>query len=238
MKKFQLVILLSICIAPILLFAQKEDVVYLNNGSILRGKIIENVIGVSIRIEMVGRNVMVIPNSDIQRIVKDEPVPFSKRENKTSPLELTSSVNFYGGSNNSAGFNFITAYRPCYRLAFGAGLGIEWFEKQMLPFMADIKFYPFKSSVSPYIYGQFGYSIPLSKNPDGELTDYYGGVLAGTGVGVRFNLPNRNAVVFSLGYRYQRAKTIFEGGYWYYAYETTKIDEFNRMTFSMGFLFN
>jgi len=238
MKKLVHVLLLIFCVVPVCLFAQKEDVVYLKNGSIFRGKIIENTAGVSTRIEMIGRNVMVIPEADIQRIVFNEPIPFVEQEKKMSPVELTSNVSFYGGSNNTAGFTFITSYRlPC-RLALGAGVGIEWFEKQQLPFIADIRYFPLKGSVSPFVYGQFGYSIPLSKHPEGEYSDFYGGVLAGTGVGLRLNFQNRNAVSFSLGYRYQRAKTVYNNFYWYYSSETVKIDEFNRLTFSMGFVFN
>lgn len=225
----------------------KEDVVYLTNGSILRGKVIENAVGVKTTIEIVGRNIIVVPDSAVKMILMDQPIISKNRENKSSPVEIAANVNFYGGSNNSAGFTFITAYNFPFRLAIGAGMGIEWFDHQQIPFMADIKYCFLKGSWSPFVYAQSGYAVPLSKksgddNWYNQYTDYYGGVLAGVGGGMRFNFTRHNALIFSVGYRYQKTKTATNNTPWssssYYQTETIKYDEYNRLSFSFGFLFN
>jgi hypothetical protein len=220
----------------------KEDVVYLNNGSILRGKVIENVVGVRTSIEIFGRNIIVIPDSLVKMILMDQPVQAKDRENKASPVEMAANVNFYGGSANSGGFTFITSYRFPFRLSTGVGVGIEWFDHQQIPIMADVKYYFLKGSWSPFVYGQCGYAFPLSKKVEGDWSDYYGGVLAGAGGGMRFNFTNHNALIFSVGYRYQKTKVVTGAYPWYSSYyqpyETIRYDEFNRLAFSFGFLFN
>jgi hypothetical protein len=220
----------------------KEDVIYLSNGSILRGKVIEHVSGVQTSIEIVGHNVLVFPDSVIKMLLRDQPVKAKDRENKASPVEMAANISFYGGSDNSTGFTFITSYRFPFRLATGVGVGIEWFDHQQIPLMGDIKYYFLKGSWSPYVYAQCGYAFQLSTNSEGDWSEYYGGVLVGTGGGMRFDFSKRNALIFSVGYRFQQTKTVTGSYPWYSSmyqpYETTRYDKYNRLTFSLGFLFN
>lgn len=242
MRKSITIILFFFFVATCNLFAQsKEDVVYLNNGSILRGKVIETIKGVQTSIEISGRNVIVIPDSAVKMIQMDQAIPAKERGNKSTAVEMTASANFYGGSTNTAGFTFITSYRFPFRLAVGAGIGIEWFDRQQIPFIADFKYYFLRGSWSPYIYGQGGYAVPLSQEGDNEWTEYHGGALAGGGAGMRFNFTNRNALIFSIGYRYQKTETItnpYPYSSYYPQYETIRVDEFNRLSFAFGFVFN
>lgn len=241
MKKILLLILLCAFFLAGSFAQSKEDVVYLKNGSILRGKVSENITGVKTTIEIIGHNIIVIPDSAINLILMDQKIPANQRESKASPVEMAATVNFYGGSQNSGGFTFITSYRLPFRLAVGGGIGIEWFDHQQIPFMADIKYYFLKGSWSPYVYTQGGYAVPLSQKGDDEWTEYRGGSLAGIGAGMRFNFSNRNALFFCLGYRYQKTETVTNPYPWssyYPQYETIRYDEYNRLTFSFGFLFN
>jgi len=242
MKKIYPLIVLYTLFITVNIYAQsKEDVVYLKDGSILKGKVIENVVNKKTTIEIVGHNIIVIPDSSIKLILMDQKIPAKESENKASPVEMAANVSFYGGSDNSGGFTFITSYRFPFRLAVGGGIGIEWFNHQQIPFIADVKYYFLKGSWSPYVYAQGGYSVPLSQEGDDEWMEFHGGALAGTGAGMRFNFSKRNALFFSLGYRYQKTETVTNPYPWssyYPPYETIRYDEYNRMTFSFGFLFN
>jgi len=235
---FSIVILFSGCLVA----QSREDVVYLNNGGIMRGKVLENIPGVHTSLEMTGRNLVIIPDSAVKMILMDQVIPARLRENNASPVEMAASVSFFGGSKNSAGCSFITSYRFPFRLSLGVGIGNEWFDHQQIPFLADIKYCFLKGSWSPYVYAQSGYAITLSKTSDGnnwygQNVEYYGGVLAGTGAGMRFNFTGHNALIFSVGYRYQKTKTVNAYNYGT-SYEDIVYDEYNRMTFSFGFLFN
>jgi hypothetical protein len=248
MNKLILITFIIILIMIGNLHAQStEDVVHLKNGSILRGKVIESVTGDHTTIEIQGRNVLYIPDSTLKLVLMDQKVPSRDRENKASPVEMAASVSFFGGSNNSAGCSFITSYRFPFRLSTGVGFGNEWFDHQQIPFIADVKYCFLKGSWSPYVYAQTGYAIPLSKSADddnnwyNQFTEYYGGVLAGAGGGMRFDFARHNALIFSFGYRFQQTKTVTDNDPWSsssYQSETIVYDKYNRLTFSVGFLFN
>lgn len=244
MKRIVPIIALFVFIATSNSFGQsKEDVVYLNNGSIFRGKVVENVTGVRTSIEILGHNLIVIPDSAIKMILIDQKLQTREKQNFGSPVEMNANVNFYGGSDNSnsGGITFVTSYRfPC-RLSVGAGIGMEWFEHQQIPFMADVKYYFLQGSWTPFVYAQGGYAVPMTKKTDGDWSEYHGGWLVGSGGGMRFNFTKRNALVFSFGYRYQKTKTLVNSYPWMSSipqYETTRYDEYNRLAFSFGFLFN
>lgn len=235
-------IILCFVLLPFYLMAQyNEDVVYLKNGSILRGKVLENVQGVKIRFEIVGHNQLVFPDSTIKMILMNQPTKPAGKETLSSPVELAANVSFFGGSKNSGGFTFVTSYQFPFRLSAGVGIGTEWFDCQQLPFSADVSYCFFQGPFSPYLYTKVGYALPLSKKEKDYEPENYGGVLAGAGAGLRFNFARRNALIFSLGYRYQKTKTISDTYPWYSSGqpdETITYNEFNRITFSFGFLFN
>lgn len=242
MTKTLLLIVVCIVLSIVKLHAQsREDVVYLNNGSILKGRIIENIPGVKTSIEIAGHNLIVIPDTAVKMILLNQKIPSYEYGSLASPVEMAAMANFYGGTKNSGAFTFITSYHFPFGLSTGAGLGIEWFDREQIPFIADFAYCFMKGSWSPYIYARTGYAVPLSKNDDGDYSDYFGGVLAGTGAGIRFNFSKRNALIFSLGYRYQKTKTITGAAPWssmYPNYEIIRYNEYSRLTFSFGFLFN
>jgi len=172
MKKYlHFLMFFTLFIAGNLAAQTREDVIYLNNGSILRGKVSENIKNVQYTIEIVGRNVIVVPDSNIKMILFNQVIPSKDRKIVASPVEMASCVNFYGGTENSGGFTFITSYLFPFRLSTGVGVGIEWFEHQQIPFIADVKYYFLKGTWSPCVYAQCGYAIPLSGKDDGGYTE-------------------------------------------------------------------
>ncbi len=218
--------------------SNKSDAVYLTNGSILRGKIIENVVGKYVKIEMVGSSILVIAEQDVDHIMLREAIPLKKRDSKPQGIEVLPAISFYGGSKFNSGFTTITSYRFPFRLSVGAGIGVEWFNVAGLPVFADVRYNVLKGGLSPYVYSQAGYSMPLATNPTGDYSTYYGGPLFAAGVGLRKNFANRNAFVFSLGYRFQQMRTDY-GYYWYsQTYDTKRYDRFNRFAFTLGFIFD
>jgi len=219
----------------------REDAVYLHNGCILRGKVIENIKGVQTTVEIVGRNLLVIPDSTIKMILMDQEIPSKNRISNPSPFGIAAQLNFYGGSENSGGFTFAPSYTFPSRISTGILFGVEWFNYQQMPLMGEVKYYILKKACSPYIFAHCGYSFPLSKNMESNYIENFGGIVAGTGVGIRYNFARRNALIFNLGYRYQKSKIVTGSAPWSSVYprvETIRYKELNRLTFSFGFLFN
>ena len=234
---------------PVMLHAQQNeaDALYLNNGSILRGKVLESIPGQGVKIEMVGDNILVIPESEIQKVVMRETESVTSSETRQlSKVEVHPQVHLFGGSDQSWGFTVKTDYVFPFRLSVGGGTGVEWFGGAMLPLFADVSYKILPGKWSPYLYAQAGYAIPLEEN---QSTYYYydnqnnhGGILAGAGAGIRKDFSKHSAITFSVGYRFQQSRMTAESGSWYifdpnYTISTERTERFNRIALSLGFLF-
>lgn len=247
-----------VCLAgfPLLLPAQQveSDALYLNNGSVLRGRVLESIPGKGVKIEIVGNNVLVIPENEIRKMVMREATPAGNvpeapaEPAKPPKLEFFPQVHLYGGSDQSWGFTGSLSYALPYRISAGLGTGVDWFSGAMLPVFGTLQYKLFKGTLSPFVYGQAGYAFPLESTRD---TYYYwyqpeqnnhGGVMAGVGAGIRKDLTPRTAVTFSMGYRYQESRMTSEYNPWYngdpsYNMKTERIEKFNRLVLSFGMLF-
>ena len=81
MKKITL--LISLLLISVVIYAQKNnlvDVVYLKNGSILRGIIIEQVPNESIKLQTADGNIFVYQTSEIEKITKEGTVKQSRNQ--------------------------------------------------------------------------------------------------------------------------------------------------------------
>lgn len=220
----------------------RQDAVYLRNGSIIRGKVLENVVGKYTRIETVGRNVLVIPESDVERLVLDEPVPQKERtDRKPYGYTALADLGFMGGDQNTVSLMLINGYQFKNRLSIGAGFGIEKFKEQVIPVFADVRYHFLKGSITPFVYMQAGYSYPLGSSAEGNMTEVKGGAMLNPGLGLRMNFTSRNALIFSLGWRYQEIRSHYS--YYYYggpAYDNSynRTDFYRRIAVRVGFVFN
>jgi hypothetical protein len=246
------VVLLVFCLAlPIFSVAQQNesDALYLINGSIIRGKVLESIPGQGVKIEIVGNNILVIPENEVQKVIMREGT-FESNDLacRHSGFEIFPQAHFYGGSDQSGGFSVSGLYTMPFRLSAGIGTGVEWFNGAKLPLfaIADYKF--LKGDLSPFVYGQAGYAFALENDPDnyyyyGSDQKNYGGILLGAGAGIRKDFSSHAAFTFSVGYRYQKSRMTSEYNIWYdgdpsHMMNTERIEKFNRISISLGFLFN
>lgn len=228
---------------PGLIQAQEkgQDAVYLKNGSILYGKILEYTEGKEVKIEIIGHNVLVFPVSEVEKTAYK--LMGNANNEPQKGITLGSSVSFLGGSSSSLGFNFNTSYLFANRMSAGLGTGVEFFSYQVLPVYAEFNYYMLKTGLTPYFYAKGGYSFPLSKpyNDYWANPEYKGGILASAGMGLRKDFHNSLSLLFSVGFRYQKLRTYTEYYPWYSGQSTsesmTRIDHLKRINVSIGFLF-
>jgi hypothetical protein len=118
MKNLLLVIPVFL-LATFFAFAQDyEDVVYLNNGSIIHGTIIEQVPNVSIKIKTKDGNIFVYRMEEIEKMTKEE----FKREKKHRETPTSNSYENRSGSNYS-GFGVRGGVGTDISLGIGFGAG-------------------------------------------------------------------------------------------------------------------
>ena len=202
---------------------QYEDVVYLKNGSIYHGMIIEQVPNVSIKIQTADRNVYAFKMDEIEKITKEEVVLMPNRNVKpgidqikqkgvTCIIELNlDRFNFDDNEFSAAtGFRTTVGYLVNPYFSAGAGMGIMIVpdESVLLPLFVDLRYNMLKKAVTPFISAGVGYSFSMSHNTYSRK----GGLMLNSNLGIKFFVSSRTAMNFSLGFKYQ------EYQYNYYSY--------------------
>ncbi len=252
-KKFQNLTLLVFTLICFTSLGQNnmEDVVYLKNGSIIRGIIIEQVPNQSIKLQTKDRNVFVFKYDEIEKITKEN-LPFNNSNTSSNLTDFKKSgfiniseVSFCPGVGNvkfadysvknedySFGFRTINGYQVNEHLSLGVGLGIDKYKNvSMLPITFDARATFLKGKVSPVFTANIGYAINL----DGEK----GGLVINPQIGVKAYISKNIAYLFNIGYKWQGQEVLIPYGYdFYYGYTNKKENAFYQfITISTGFAF-
>jgi len=224
--------------------AQKtEDVVYLKNGSILRGKIIEMVPDQYVKIQIAGGSIFVFQNSEIQYISKEAPFKAVKNyETKSCGYFNAASLGFLIGGSSwyynpvSLTVSVTNGYKWQNKVYAGLTTGFEFLRVVAIPLKIEGRWDVFDSRISPYLKLNAGYLLPL----DGKQTEewdynYTGGFGITPAVGFRSYFNNNSGFDMNFGYRYEE---LFSKRYdSYYQTEIERREIFNRVYFSIGFIF-
>ena len=239
-----------ILIYSISLFAQNpvRDVVYLYNGSIIRGNILEISENKTLKIESCG-NILVFEMADVQKITKEEYEPEHSIPVSISNgyINITSFGVLAGPAENSGktplSIETVNAYRFKNKYSFGLGLAMELFEKAHVPVFLDCRYSLARREISPFILVKGGYSLPVGGDPENYTYDYSehyskGGPLMGVGAGLAFRINNFNLITLSLAYRYQQLTTteIQRNGEIKWKYDHSV--KYNRLEVKFGFCFD
>ena len=187
------------------LCAQKKshDALYLKNGSIIRGKIIEHTSEV-IRIRTNDGSEWVFPSSDMDRIEKE------------STQQVVSPKGYQGYFSGGAVFGrdrygldlhggviMVNGYRFLDRYYAGLGIGIESFDGPIAPLFLDGRYDLLLGETRPFVFSKLGWAWQL----DGTNSSTYknhGGLMTEAGIGLQRYIGKSIGLVFSIGYRHQR----------------------------------
>jgi hypothetical protein len=201
-------------------FAQQslQDVVYLKNGSIIRGMIIEQVPNKSIKIETADKNVFVYQMDEIEKIAKEE----AKGKYKSSSNNVGLGKGYQGiiefgyatKTGGDAGLDFlklniINGYCFNPHLALGFGTGARYYfdaESIFVPIFADLRVNFINGNVTPYIAFGGGYSFNASNNFEGV------GLMLNPSAGVSIKISEKSAMNVGVGFEMQKINFTF-GGY-------------------------
>ncbi|MEN8227225.1 MAG: hypothetical protein ABFS38_03650 [Bacteroidota bacterium] len=237
-------LILAMMGAAISMFAQDVDHVYLKNGSVIRGNILEIELADHVKIQDLCGNIWYHKISDVEKItaepyqadfnVKKESLGFD-----TGFVNMTS-IGFLAGSSNNmqvAPFSLlmVNGWRNSLGLFAGVGMGIEFLSSNYLPVFLDLRYDLLGQDVVPYVMAKGGYSMPLSSDrSEYEIeTSYSGGPLVGIGVGLKIKSRTHFAWDIGLMYRYQQTSYMERYGWNEQEYNYTDI--YNRIEIRLGF---
>ena len=226
-----------------------EDVVYLKNGEIVRGKIIQNVPDQSLRIQTKDRKVVVIKHDEIEKMTRENILEdHSSNISKTSKFKKKGFINLtevnynigtgevkseHSNINNdrrSFGFRIVNGYQFNENLSLGLGIGIEGLEDEtLLPITIDFRVSASDGKVSPVFILNGGTGIGAN--------DDFGKLVINPQIGIRVYLSKNVAYLLNFGYKWQQVEaTIYKGFYPYYTVKKEKV-YFKYITISTGFSF-
>lgn len=237
MKKIVAYLVIFILSIPAIVIAQKngnspvvntqkvmEDVVYLKNGAIIRGIIIEQEPNKSLEIKSNDNNYFIFKMDEIQKITKEnrlnDPTDY-KKKGFLSINEIgfgfgINTINTYHGSVDIAkqyplmGLRTINGYQLNEHFSFGLGLGFEAFldgdEKgALMPITLDTRINFRKGKFTPVLNLNGGYSVGFQNSS---------GLAANPSIGIKIYLTKKIAYLFNMGYKVQQqnVKTLDQYG--------------------------
>lgn len=214
--------------------ANKEeltDVVYLKDGSVLKGLIVNYEQGATLNFRLQNGEEIVIIDSEIARIVQDvrEPKANSYDElingkTKAKPKDQTynfkergfynatmlGSLNTRSGNEFKMGLSFhnVSGFQFSRWLGIGLGVGIETYgtddDEVIYPLFAEFRGYLNKKIKAPYYTLGAGYGF-MATNKKEFITEARGGWMLHPAIGLRFSGKKHSNLTADIGYKFQKA---------------------------------
>ena len=224
--------------------AQKsKDVLYLKNGSMIFGKLIE-IYEDMYKIQTSDGSIFVYSSSDVEKFMKEAPV-FDGR--KQSGFSFSIEAGILAGAQNSQfeapfSFNVLGGITSNTLNITSVGSGVEFFGRPYTPLYIEYKRIVNKSRTSPYVFVRAGGVVPLGGDESGSSVvnpydngpkDYKGGGSITLGTGISWVREDYETY---LSFAYRHANTSYkqqEYGRGLVTYTNT----LNRLEIKFGFKF-
>ncbi len=225
----------------------QQDVVYLKNGGITRGTLLEFIPDSLIKIQTVDGNVFVYAMKEVAKYSKEP--SFFNQSKPGIPKDTTGLKRGYYGNfeysngitfGNASGpfttkMNFISGYRVCPWFAVGAGFGVRLYMEDGIyfPVYADLRVNFVNKNISPFIAVQGGYS--WRTNTDYEI----GGTMFSSTLGICVKIKDHFALNLGLNYELQGTSDVIHmyNGYSSYTTYTRRNENSHTIGFLCGFNF-
>ena len=240
-----------------------KETVYLKNGSVIKGIVIEHIPEQSVKIQTADGSIFVYKTDEVEKITKDIITPGNRAGNKIKEAR-TSGNSFSTAAYDTRGYRgFIDfgytigtgdynvgrielttshGYQINPYFFVGAGTGVNYYctrgaDDFIIPVFADIRANFIEGPVVPFATLKLGYSFSTRES-------YDGGLYLAPAVGVKFMLNSRQALSLSLGYTCQWLSSdeyYYGYGYGdyndYYDYYSSTTENFSGVTLKLGFEF-
>ncbi len=222
---FHFVLLVFLLLISVEGFAQRkiyeEDVVYLRNGSVLRGNILEQVPRQSLTIQIFDGTTFYLLTSEIDRVVR-EPSQYIqiqvKYDNDVVPLTYQDEPGWFKGygiaiSANSSNGNIHLMMRSGYRwdrwrqVSLVSGLD-PYQAGLVVPVAAEWRADVFAKPVTPHVFVQAGYGIAANRSFGHRV--FRGGPMYQIGTGLTFRTRTKVEHHLSIGYKFLYTYQEFE----------------------------
>jgi hypothetical protein len=252
MKKYLLLVLLfGVTLSANAQSNNYQDVVYLKNGSVIKGTIVEQILNVSIKIETRDGNLFVYKMDEIEKLTKEisryrnsagnrnfGQSQFNKPQGYMGLIEVGGGIGIGAWAADRVSLTMVNGYRIIPQFAIGIGVGAEMFFYEpisrtvssyspeiSLPIFLHLRSDFIEGQVSPFVTFNVGYNLSLGGG-------YFDGILLEPTLGVSYNVGQRNRMTAGVSFMMNRVKyAVYWGSYSEYT------DMGNALKLKVGFSF-
>lgn len=243
MKKLNILVIMLTIISLPLAAQKKKDALYLRNGSVIYGKLLE-ISDNHYKIQSSDGSLFIYPISDVEKFVKEVPyVTGRKSEGSGIALEagllIGSQVSQYPAPFS---FNVMVNYTLNTRNIFSGGSGVEFLGAPYTPLFAEYKYLLKETRVCPFVFARAGAILHLGSddidtyNGEYDKKNFKGGPSITLGTGISWA---KEDVEPYMTFAYRHTSTSYVQKTWnnndYYDY--TFKDNYNRLEIKFGFKF-
>lgn len=240
MKKHLIIFILLTIIALPLSAQRTKDALYLKNGSVIYGKLLE-ISDNKYRIQTSDGSVFNFNSEEVEKFLKEAP-HFDGR--KTSGAGFTIETGLLVGLeshklNALFSFNLIANYTTGTKNIFGVGSGVEFMGSTFSPVFFEYKCLLNERKTAPFIFFRGGGLFHIGGNDEGDPynnyypKDYKGGASVAAGTGVSWAFEDLE-MYLSFAYRYARTSYKQDS---YNDITYTYKNNYNRLEIKFGFKF-
>jgi len=241
MKKYGILIIMLTIITLQVSAQRTRDALYLKNGSIIYGKLLE-ISGNKYRIQTSEGSLFIYSSDEVDKFIKEAP-RFDGR--KTSGIGFAFEAGLLVGSQNSEfdapfSFNLLVNYTAGTKNIVGIGSGVEFLGSTFSPVFIEYKRLFNERKATPFIFFRGGALIHTGADEESDPynqyyypKDYQGGASLAIGTGISWAREDMETYL-SFAYRY--AQTSYKQDSYndvIYTYETN----YNRLEIKFGFKF-
>lgn len=218
MRKLLLLLTLLLSISTYVAAQSYTEVVYLKNGSVIKGVIIEQVPNVSLKIKTSDGSLIICQMNDVEKITKEERYTRDYRKDVNNHKTARNTLKGYKGfvdvgyiadlsDYNADKVEISTSHGYQFNNYFyvGGGVAVDFYTDADLiaaPIFVDFRANFINKKITPFADIKTGYSV-------GDVE----GVYVATGIGVRFSLKGKKALNLKLEYNYQQYDYYYRGYY-------------------------
>jgi hypothetical protein len=239
-KKLMIAMVLTFILFP--LSAQKtKDVLYLKNGSIIYGKLLQ-IVDDNYKIQSADGSIFIFKSPEVEKFVRETPAYKGRR---SDGFGFALEAGLLAGAQNSDysapfSFNFLTNFTIKTKSIISLGSGVEFLGKPFTPLFIEYKQLLFDRKTTPFVFARGGTLFHIGKDDpeasvsyDNIATNYKGSGIFAVGTGISF-AKDENDAYLSFAYRY--AQTSYDKREWSKGIVTYK-NSFNRLEIKFGFRF-
>lgn len=216
MKRLSIILFLFIIYTSNAQENKRISVVYLHDGSMIKGQVVEDHTQSVVTITLIDGTQLIIPLKTVKSVIQvKENIEFLKNGKYVQTRGLYKSITvgtLTAWEDDEKeyilwGFSFpnlAVGYQFNQYLAVGGGVGMDIYDFEFIPVFADFRGYIFNSRVSPYYALQAGYGISadlsnsLSSNESSK-----GGAMIHPSIGLRFASFRQTKFIMEAGYKFQ-----------------------------------